>query len=356
MWSPRMSCLFNSLPDDIQTLEPLIRRSLIPDLPPKPLLEVQPRLITWQIFQVQPCVSLNKKFYLFSSVPSSPIDIKPDRVALESTIEISHTANEPLSISLRPPYHTISTKQRGDPSEDIQPLTVLACGRDPKSLPSLRPPDSKARMQGESRLILKDDRFLGAQNPEFFLEPSETAWPLRSLLADKYIRLVSADIQAGASSSEPDEPSTLFQTGVSSEPPEWDRPTGHDLSQTPKETSPDAPPISDVIPVLNVQDVPTSLPAQGPSTPGRLLCASKDSSFDASLPRPRQSIPVADPPISAEEPLSLFHDGLQGFAEPWLVDALGLLRDVLTLSLGFSCLKGIISIFICQIIYCVCIR
>ena len=331
-----MSCPLNRFPDRIQTFKPTIRSGLIANLTPKPFLEVQTRLIAWQILQAKSDMCLDKNVHLFSSMPPGPINIQPNRIPSEPPIEMSQTTHKSLSVSLWPSDQTLSTQQRSHPPEHIQPLTVLACRRNPKPLSSLSPSHSQTRMQRETRLVLKNDRLSGVQRPKFFLTPCEIAWPLRSVPEDKYNRPVSADIPIGASSSEPGEPSILSQNGASSEPPRWDHPSEPDLTQILTETSLSAPPIPDEPSGLNEQDAQASLPVPKTSTPDRLPCASRDSSSDASNPRPRRSIPDADPPISAIKPLSLFQYGLPGFAEPWPINALGLLRDGLTLKLDFS--------------------
>ena len=67
-----------------------------------------------------------------------------------------------------------------------------------------------------------------------------------------------------------------------------------------------------------------------------LLCASIDSNSDASSLILRLSIPDADPPISAREPLSLCRYRLPGFFGQRPKDAPCLLLGVLRLMLGFA--------------------
>lgn len=54
-----MSCFLNSFPDRIQTFKPTICCRLIANLSPNPLLKIQSRLITGQIFQMKLYVLLN---------------------------------------------------------------------------------------------------------------------------------------------------------------------------------------------------------------------------------------------------------------------------------------------------------
>jgi hypothetical protein len=331
-----MSCFLNRFPNIIQTFEPPIRGGLIAHLSPYPFLEIQAGLITWQILQPQPDMGLDKDVYFLPTMPSGSIDIQPNRVTFELSIQSSQTTDKPLSVPLRMPHQPLPTQQRSHPAKDIQSGTMLTGGWNAKPFTPFGPPYPQTRMQGETRLILKDDRLLKLQRLKFFLRPCEIAWPPWCALEDRNNPLASVDTLIDESKTALDELSTLSQNDVSDERPRWDRPTGPGLTQTPEETSPNALPTLGERPKLIEPDVQASLSVPKILTPVRSLCASRDSSFVVSTPRPRLSTPDADPPVSATEPLSLFRHGLPGLAEPWPVDALGLLRDELILRLGFS--------------------
>ena len=149
---------------------------------------------------------LNKKFYLFSSMPSGSIDIQPDRIPWEPLIEMLQATEESFSISLRQPHKALSTQQRSYPAEDIEPLAVLAGGRDPKPFSSLCPTDPQTRMQGETGLVLKDDRLSGSQGPQFFLTICGTSCFLRPGPASRNSWLSSNDTLIDASNIGPDGP------------------------------------------------------------------------------------------------------------------------------------------------------
>jgi hypothetical protein len=331
-----MYCFLKLLPSGIQAFEPTICGCFISNLTPDPFLEVQSRLITGQVIQTESDMRLDENVYLFSSMPFGSINIQPDRIPPETSIEVPQTTYKSFPISLRTPYQTVLTQQRGNPTEDIKPLVMLARSGNPKSLPYLSPSYSQTWMQRKSCLVLKDNRLPGSQGPKFFLKPGEIAWPLPPVPEDTCSQPFLADTPIGASSSEPDEPSPLSPNGALDEPRGWDRPTGPGLTQTLTETSLNVLPNSFALLRLNEPGVQASLPVPKTLTPARSLCASINSSFAALNPRLWLSIPDADPPISVVKPLSLFQKQPPEFAESWPVNALGLLRYELTLTLGSS--------------------
>ena len=177
----------NSMPNEIETFEPAICGSFIPNLTPDPFLRIQPRLITRQILQTKSRMSSYKQINFLPFMPSGSVYIKPDGVASKSAIKILQIGNKSLSVSSRPSDHPPSTQQRGDPSKQIQSLAMLTHGRNAQPSPSSRPSHSQPRMKRKSRFVLKDDGFLRSQSPEFFLKPDEIAWPLHSCPEDTYI-------------------------------------------------------------------------------------------------------------------------------------------------------------------------
>ena len=326
----------NSVPNKIETFEPAIRRSFISYLMPDPLLGVKARLIRGQVLEAKARVCSYKAINLLPFMPSGSVHVEPDRKASQLATQMLQASKKPFSISVGPSDHSPSAQQRSDPSKQIQPFAMLARRRNPQPFSPLCPSYPQTRVEGKPRFVLKNDGFLRAQFPEFFLTPDESAWPLRSWPGDTYSLPASVDTLTGASRTEPDELSGLFQTDASDGPRGWDRPIGRAGVRMPQETSPGllltvfAPSASSAAAAPAVSRVPGPLPLD------RLPGASRDSSSDALSPTRRLSIPDAGPPVPARAPRSLFPCGLPGFAVPWPVNALGSLLDVLPLRLDFS--------------------
>jgi hypothetical protein len=116
VWCPRTGSSLNPKPNIIQTLKPLVCRRLIANLTPDSLLNIQSRLITGQVLQVQPHVGLDKEVNFLSLMPSGSIHIEPNRITTKPLIEVSQTLKESFSIALRPLHHAPSSKQRGHPT------------------------------------------------------------------------------------------------------------------------------------------------------------------------------------------------------------------------------------------------
>jgi hypothetical protein len=332
-----MRCFLNCLPDNFQIFEPSIGGGFIADLTPNPLLYIQTRLISRQISQTDPSMLPKKKIHFLPSMPTCPVHIQPQRIPLQSSIQLLQTIQKPFPVPLRLPQNPFPPQQRSNPPKNIQPLTMLTRGRNPQLLSPLGPTPTQARMQRESGLILKNHRLLRPQRAEFFLRPAEISWHLRPWPANRYNWPVLNDTLSGASNSAPAEPLTLYQTVAANEPPRWDHPNATALNQNPTGTSLNAARLSQLFQVLNEEDAQAGTRLSKTLPPSRLPCASKRSNSDASNLIPRRSIPAADPPISAKEPLSLFRYRLPGFSGQRPTNARGLPPDGLTLSLGFSC-------------------
>lgn len=140
-----MSRYLNRLPDRVKTLKPTIRRGFITNTTPYPFLEIQPRLITRQILHMKPLMSLKEKLNGLTTMPSGTIHIQPDRIPFEPPVQVSQTAHKPLSVPLRPPHKSIPAQKRRYPSKDVQPLTMLTCGRYLKPFSFSCPPDPSIR-------------------------------------------------------------------------------------------------------------------------------------------------------------------------------------------------------------------
>ena len=340
----------NSIPDQIQIIKPSIGSHLIADLAPNPFLEVQAWLIRWQILQTQTFMSLNKKIDFLPSMPSCPIHIKPDGMPLEPAIHLFQRVKEPFPVSLRPSHQALTPEQGSHPAKEVKALMMLASRRDPKPLAGPGPAHAQTRMKRKSGFILKNNGFSRTQRLDFFLRPDQTAWPLRFVLEGKCSQPASSGNPTGASKIGPGEPSKLSQNAASGEPPRSGHPIGLGLIHTRLEVFPDVLPVRGASWKSNGLDGPVFSPVLKTLAPVRSLCASRDSNFDALNPRLRLSTPVADPPVSAKEPLFLSQHGLPGFAESWPLNVLDSLRDALPLRLDSSCRYNIISYALCQII------
>ena len=286
----------NSIPNKIETFEPTIRRGFIPNLTPDPLLRVQSRLITRQVPQAKSHMSSYKQINFLSLMPSGSVHIKPDGISSEPAIKIFETGYKSPSISSRPSDHPSPTQQGSNPSKHIQSLTMLARGRNAQTLSSSRPPHSQPRVKRKSRLVLKNDRFLRSQPPEFFLRSDEIAWPLHSCLEDTYIPPASVDTPIGASKTELGELSRLSQTDASDGPPRWDHPIELAVIQMPKEASLNPPLIAAELWELTAADAQAASRVPRPLTLDRSPGGSRDLSSDASTLTRRRSTPDADYP------------------------------------------------------------
>ena len=326
----------NGVPNKIETFEPTIRRSLVPHLMPDPLLRIESRLIRRQVPETKARMCSYKTINLFPLMPSGPIYIQPYREASQMATKMLQTGQESFSVSMRPSDHPPSAQQRSHPSKQIQTLAMLARRRNPQPASSLCPSYPQTRVQGKPRFVFKNDGFFRSQRLDFFLRFVQIPWPLHFVLGGKCTQRVSSDTPIGASKTEPDEPLTLSRSVFSGERPRSDRPTEPDLVQILMETFPSVLPILGEPSGLNGRDVLAFLPVLKTLIPARPLCASKDSSSVALIPRLRQSIPDVDPPVSTAKPQFLFQLRHPEFVEPWRLNAPDLLRDALPLKLGFS--------------------
>jgi hypothetical protein len=170
----------NGVPNKIETFEPAIRRSLIPHLMPDPLLGIEPGLIRGQIPETKARMGSYKAINLLPLMPSGSVYIEPDRKASQLATQMLQASKKPFSVSVGPSDHSPSAQQRSNPSKQIQPFAMLARGRNPQPSSPLCPSYPQTRVQGKTRFVLKNDGFLRAQFPEFFLRPDESAWPLHS--------------------------------------------------------------------------------------------------------------------------------------------------------------------------------
>jgi hypothetical protein len=284
-----MSRRLNRFPYRIQTLKPPLRRGFIANTTPNSFLEIQPGLVARQVLHMQPTMGLTKHFHRFTPMPSGPIHIQPDRIPFEPPIELAQAAHEPFSVPLRPPHKPGTTKKRRYPSENVQPLAMLARRRyfEPFSLSC--PPHPDTGMEGETRFILKHDRFSGAQGLQFFLAPDENALHPLFEPEDTNNWPVSTDTPVDASTPGPGAPSGLSHTAVSDAQRGLGHPSVPGSDRTPSETFPSVLVILDISSGSDERDDQASWEVPTPSTRVCLPDVSRRSMSGATSPERHKS-------------------------------------------------------------------
>ena len=288
-------------------------------------------------------------------MPSCLVYIQPYCIPSKLTINIFKTIQESFSITIWCSNHTDTTQERSNPTKNVESLMMLTICGDTQPYSLFSPASPQPWMQSEPSFILKNKSLFRLKILKFFLMPSETLWHPLSELVDKNNWHFSNCSLTDEANTVPDAPLSLCQNASPDELPMLDHPIELDLYQNPVGTFLYAVPVLLLLPGLIEKDDQSWISFLMPLILLRLLCASTDSNFDASVLKLLLSIPDADPPISAIEPLSLCLYRLQEFSEQTPKDALGLLRDALRLNLDFSCFMININVIICQFIYCVCI-
>lgn len=285
--------------EDIEVIKPNIPGNLISALAPNILLLIKDRLIRRKIFKMNLSMALQKKPDLFSFMPFSPIYIEIDNKSTELFQHMLQHLQESLLVTFCSAYQAFPSQQRRYPAGQIKPLAVLAGCSDFEPLTFLSPASSQTGMQAKAGLILKNDGFIFLEVVQFFLTPGENGEHLLSEPEDKYSRLFSGYIPGNAASIVPVALSTLSQTVVLSEPPEWDHPNQLLLDQILKAAFPNGALIvwSRMVSVESAVLVGVEVSEKWfPS----------DSPHESSLPEScdldrtkRLSIPDADPPKPA---------------------------------------------------------
>lgn len=153
-----------------------------------------------------------KLFNLFSFVPAGSVNIEPEGVAAQSSIQVAQNRQKAFSIPFGGPDHSFFTQKRGHPSKHVEPLSVLACGRDSQTFPFLGPAAAHLGMEGESCFILKNNGFTRSKCSELFLYGAETSAHPEPELGHRHDWPASSDNPTGASNTGPGAPSVLCQT------------------------------------------------------------------------------------------------------------------------------------------------
>lgn len=217
----------------VETVEPDVAGDFISALPPDAFLLVERRLVRRHIFKVNSGVAPEKESHLLTFVPFCAIHIEVDGITSERSEHMLQNLQESLPVPLVGTYESFSPQHRGHPSREVEPLAVLAGGRNSETLTLLGPTPAEAGMKAEAGLILKDDCFVDFELAEFFLTAGESRrrpWPVPE---DKRSPPVSDCNPGDATSIGPDVPSRARQAPASGGSPGLAHPKRPSADQTP---------------------------------------------------------------------------------------------------------------------------
>ncbi len=316
----------DSCPNNIQAFKPAVCGCFIPNASPDPLLAVKAGLIRWQIIQMKATMSLQESQNGFSTMPAGSVHIQKYPITSELFVERLQDLKKTFAIAFGCSDKTVSTQKRRHPSRDIEPLGMLARGRDSQTNTFLCPAPAKFGMKRKTGLVLKDNSFTRSQILKFFLKLSRIdglgiSWP-----EDKHDRRVSTDTPTGASTSGLGGPSKRFQSAASGESQELVHPTESWEGRIDRETVPGARLASDVPRPLNEPAVQGGVLVPGLSNQFRLPHESSDLSSCGLVPRLPLSKQAFGLPKPRGVPLSLFRSRLRESGRPGPPNASGWLR------------------------------
>lgn len=217
----------------VETVEPDVAGNFVSALSPNAFLLIECWLVRRQVFKVNSGMVPEKELNLLTFVPFCAIHIEVDGITSERSEHMLQDLQESLPVPLLGTYESFSPQQRGHPSRQVEPLPVLAGGRNPETLTLLGPTSAEAGMKAETGLILKDDRFVDFESAEFFLTAGENRrrpWPVPE---DKRSLPVSDCNPSDATSIEPDVPSRARQAPALDESPGSAHPRQLSAGQTP---------------------------------------------------------------------------------------------------------------------------
>ena len=351
-----MSRLLNSIPDIVHSFEPFVSSCLITDLSPDTLLHIQPGLIRRQIFQPHTLMGFEKSPDFISLVPTGPINIQPNRIALEPTVEMSQTLQESFPVAFGDFDHALASQQGSYPTDNVQSFPMLACRWDSQSFSPFSPTSTCPGMQTKARFVLINYSLLGPQTTEFFLKLFGISGHPWHELANTNNSLASPYTQADASTVGPGESLSLLQVDALNAQLRLAHPSGLDAIQTPTATSLNLSLISSGYFLLIYSAALFRALTVTLLILARLLHASTDSNSVASNLKRRLSNLAADPPESATRPLSSILPRPQAFSSHRLSDAPESPLDALKIMSDSSCINITIALTIRKFIYDVCIN
>ena len=156
-------------PDRVEFREPPVGGRLVPNAAPDPLLGVQGGLVPREIVKAQARVSVEERVHGLPLVPPRAIDIQPDCVPVQPSVEMPECLEEARPVAPGHLDHATPAEEGRHPAAEVKPSVVLARRGEPEALAPLRPPAAEAGMEREARLIRERDGLGRSQAAEFFL-------------------------------------------------------------------------------------------------------------------------------------------------------------------------------------------
>jgi hypothetical protein len=321
--------------NDIEIVKPDIPGNFVSTMTPDIFLLIKCRLIRRKIFQLDLSMALKEKSDLFSFVPFSSIYKEIDEITTKLFQHMLQHLYKSLFITFGSTYQTFPPQQWSHPARQIQPLAVLAGGRDFESLTDLSPAASQTGMQAKTGLILENNGLILFKMEQFFLTPGENSGHPYHELEDKRSQLFSGCNPGNATSIGLVSLSTLSQTLSSGGLPEWVHPSQLSRDQIPEGFFPS------LVSVVSLRltsaesavlaDVEVS---EMRLLPGLIRESNLPGSFDLAQTK-YLSVPDAGPPKPAiRQQFSIQSMPLE-FALPWLIIFLGLHQIALYLKLSW---------------------
>ena len=158
----------------IKAIEADIASNFISALSPDTLLFVESRLIGRKVFKVDSCMVLKKEPDLFAFVPFGAIHVEVDGIASERSEHMLEHQEESLAVTLGGAYESLLPQQGRHPAGEVESVPVLAGSGNFEAFTFPGPASSKTGMEAETSFVLKDDRFIGFEQDQFFLTPPES--------------------------------------------------------------------------------------------------------------------------------------------------------------------------------------
>lgn len=321
--------------DDIEVIKPNILGNFISAMTPDVFLLIKGGLIRREIFQMNLGMAPKKKSDFFSFMPFSSIYIEIDGITAELFQHMLQHLYKSLLVTFGSAYQAFPPQKGRHPAGQIEPLTMLAGGRDFEPLTFPSPASSQAGVQAKAGLILKDNGFIVFKVEQFFLTPGENGGHPCCELEDKHSQLFSGCNPGNATSIGTVVLSILCHTFSSGGLPESVRPSQLLPGQTPEGFFPS--PVS----VVSLGMTSAESAVQAGVEVLEMLVLS-DSLRESNLPEScdlgqikRLSIPDAGPPKPTIRQQFSILSMPPGLALPWLIVFLGLRQIGLYLKLSW---------------------
>jgi hypothetical protein len=98
---------------------------------------------------------LKNNIDVFSFMPSGAVHIKPDLISPQSPVKLPQIQKKPFSIPLGMPDQPRFSRKQRDPTKDIQPRPMPACGWNPKPPAAFAPTHTQLYSLSNLDKILK---------------------------------------------------------------------------------------------------------------------------------------------------------------------------------------------------------